>query len=172
MVYISFFSGKINISNIFEILRDEDSSINFVGELLTVGSQVSVLAPPTSNQPSCHWFTATPNAKYSVFKPFIFCEKPNIGKWTVSSSNDSNASSTFRTSVDRRHLLYKAHEKGRELMETGSPVGQKLQATMRHLEDQCVKEVTEFIKTFRESDSNEISELFSDIAQSEAKFYS
>lgn len=57
-------------------------------------------------------------------------------------------------------------------METGSPVGQKLQATMRHLEDQCVKEVTEFIKTFRESDSNEISELFSDIAQSEAKFYS
>lgn len=172
MPFCSLFSGKVDISKVFEILRDEDSSINFVGELLTVGSQVSILAPPTSGQPSCHWFTATPNTRYSVFKPFLFCENANIGEWTVSNTTGDKATSTFRTSVDRRHPLYKAHEKGRELMETGSPVGQKLQTTMRHLEEQCVKEVMDFVKTFRESDSNEISELFRDIAESEAKFYS
>jgi len=166
-----FVSGKVDITDIFSIVRDEDSSINFVGELLTVGSQVSVLAPPTSGLPSCHWFTATPNTNYSVFKPFLFCENPKIGKWTVSGTNGENANSTFRTSVDRRHPLYKAHEKGRELMETGSPAGQKLQTTMGHLENQCVKEVMAFVRSYKESDSNEISDLFNDIVDSEVKFY-
>lgn len=171
VVVFFFIPGKVDINNVFSILRDDDSSINFVGELLTVGSQVSVLAPPTSGQPSCHWFTATPNTKYSVFKPFLFCENANIGKLTVSVSSAEKANSTFRTSVDRRHPLYKAHEKGRELMDTGNPVGQKLQTTMRHLEEQCVKEVMAFIKTFKDSDSNEIKDLFRDIVESETKFY-
>ncbi|KAL4222116.1 Secernin-2 [Mactra antiquata] len=163
--------GKMTIENAFDILRDEANSINFVGELLTVGSQVSLIAPPTSGQPSCHWFTATPNTNYSVFKPFMFCENVTVGNWTVSPATSERPNPTFRTSSDRRHSLYKAHEKGRDLMETGNPIGQKLRTTMKTLEKQCVKEVTEFLKTFKESDLNEVKDLFNDITESEAKFY-
>lgn len=136
-----------------------------------MGSQVSVIFPSTSGQPSCHWFTATPNTNYSVFKPFIFCENVAVGNWTVSPSTGERPNPTFHSSVDRRHLLYKAHEKGRVLMESGSPAGQQLQTTLKNLEKQCVKEITEFIKSFRESDINDVQELFKDFTESEAKFY-
>ena len=156
---------------IVDILRDEESSINFVGELLTVGSQVSVISPPNSSQPSCHWLTATPNAKYSVFKPFIFCDSISFGNNTVSSTSGGTPRSTFQSSIDRRHPLYKAHEKGRQIMETGSPAGQNLQTTMQNLERQCLREVTEFLRTFKESDMTVVKDLFKDIAESETKFY-
>lgn len=164
--------GMIDINTVLDILRDDDSSINFVGELLTVGSQVSLISPPTSSQPSCHWFTGTPNTNYSVFKPFIFCDNVSLGNWTISPSSGDKHRPTFQISFDRRHPLYKAHEKGRALMETGSPSGIKLRTTMRNLERQCIREVTEFLKSFKESDMNEVKDLFSDIAESEAKFYS
>lgn len=163
--------GKISVDQIFQVLRDEASSINFTGELVTVGSQVSVITPSTSSIPSCHWFTATPNPSNSVFKPFIFCENVNIGNWTISPSMGDRPRATFQTSVDRRHPLYKAHEKGRQLMQTGSPAGEKLHTTMVNMEQQCVHEVTEFLRTFSEADINEVKDLFSDIAESEAKFY-
>ena len=164
------FSGKIHADQMFQVLRDEDSSINFTGELLTVGSQVSVVMPSTSTIPSCHWFTATPDPINSVFKPFIFCEDVSVGNWTVSPMGD-RPRATLQTSVDRRHPLYKAHEKGRALMQTGSASGKKLRTTMANMEKQCVHEVTEFLKTFSQADLNEVKELFSDIAESETKFY-
>lgn len=163
--------GKIDMNTVIEILRDDSGSINFVGELLTVGSQVSLIYPPTSNQPSCHWFTGTPNTKYSVFKPFVFSDNVSLGSLTKSPASSEMVRPTFQSSVDRKHLLYKAHEKGREIMETGSPVGQKLHATMQNLEKQCIREVTEFLKSFKKSDINEVKDLFKDIAESEAKFY-
>ncbi|KAH3715407.1 hypothetical protein DPMN_058116 [Dreissena polymorpha] len=165
-------NGKVDINKVFEILRNEESSINFVGELLTVGSQVSILPRPTSGAPVCHWFTATPNTKFSIFKPFMFCENPDIGKWTVSSNSADKPRSTFQTSVDRRHALFRAHEKAREIMESKTPVGEKIHATVRLLEKQCVTEVLDFVKTFKESNMNEVRELFNDIVESEIKFYS
>lgn len=168
---LSFVLGKVDINKILGILRDEAGSINFVGELLTVGSQISVISPPTSGHPSCHWFTATPNTKYSVFKPFVFCDHSSVGNWTVSPSSGETSRPVFQSSIDRRHLLYRAHEKGKELMQSGSPLGQTLQKTMQDLEEQCVREVSEFLKTFKESDINDVKDLFSDIAESEAKLY-
>ena len=163
--------GKIGVDQMFQVLRDSGSSINFTGELLTMGSQVSVVTPASSSIPACHWLTGTPTPNNSVFKPFIFCENVNIGNWTVSPSMGDRTRATFQTSVDRRHPLFKAHEKGRQLMETGNPPGQKLQATMVNMEQQCVHEVTDFLKTFTEADINEVKDLFSDIAECEAKFY-
>ncbi|WAQ94174.1 SCRN2-like protein [Mya arenaria] len=163
---------KINISHVFKILRNEESSVNFIGELLTVGSQVSVLAPPTSNQPCCRWFTGTPNANVSIFKPFVFCDSPNIGKWTLSSTFGDTPRASLQTTIYRRHALYRAHEKGRELMETGSSAGVQLHMRLRRLEAQCVREVMKFVKRYRESDMSEVRDLFSDIAESEIKFYS
>ena len=159
------------MDQMFQVLRDEDSSINFTGELLTVGSQVSIVTPSTSAIPSCHWLTATPDPVNSVFKPFIFCENVSVGNWTVSPSMGDRPRATLQTSVDRRHPLYKAHEKGRALMQTGSQAGQKLRTTMANMEKQCVHEVMEFLKTFSQADLNEVKELFSDIAESETKFY-
>lgn len=163
--------GKIELNKMFEIIRDESSSLNFIGELLTVSSQVSVVTSPSSSQPSCHWFTATPNPKMSVFKPFIFCENVSTGNGTVSPAPKEKLRATFQTAVDRRHQLYKSHEKARYLMESGSPAGQQLQTTMEALESQCVREVTEFLRTFKDGDLNEVKDLFSDIAESEIKFY-
>ena len=42
---------------------------------------------------------------------------------------------------------------------------------MVNMEQQCVHEVTDFLKTFTEADINEVKDLFSDIAECEAKFY-
>ena len=154
-----------------DILRNEEKSINFVGELLTVGSQISILAPARSCLPSCHWFTATPIPKFSVFKPVIFYENIEIGNWTKSPNFDDQPKSTFQTSIDRRHPLYKMHEKVRSELESGSQNGQKLQVTLREMERQCMTEVIEFLRTFDESQISDILDIFSCIAETEIKFY-
>ncbi|KAK3587955.1 hypothetical protein CHS0354_014471 [Potamilus streckersoni] len=164
-------NGHVAAEHLFRVLRDSETSINFNGELLTVGSQVSTLSSPNSNIPHCHWFTATPDPDSSVFKPFIFCPGVQIGPWTVSPSYGERPRNSFQTSHDRRHALYKAHEKGRQLMDSGTTVGQKLKSTMKHIEDHCVREVTEFLQNFNESDICEVHDLFNDVCESETKFY-
>lgn len=166
-------AGKITVNDMFDILRDKDSCINFCGELLTVGSQVSAVQPPGSKVPDIHWFTATPVPDLSVFKPFIFCKHPDVGIATISPtiSTEIKARSGSQTCADRRHLLYRMHEQGRELMESGSPQGKKLREIMASLEKQCVKDIFDFLESFDESLMEEVPELFKDITESEAKFY-
>ena len=156
-----------------EVLRDKDSCINLSGELLTVASQISVLQPPGSCKPDVHWLTATPDPDLSVFKPFIFCESPDVGDSAVCPpvTTDIRARSGSQTIIDRRHMLYKMHEVGREVMETGGVQGKKLTDTMRTLERQCLRDVAEFVDSYHPSLSHEVSELFRDVAESEIKFY-
>lgn len=165
--------GNISLSDFFEILRDKESCINICGDLLTVGSQVSVLQPPNSEVPDVHWFTATPFPDLSVFKPFIFCANPVLGHSTVSPviSMETKGRSGSQTCADRRHLLYRMHEQGREIMESGSPQGKKLLDTMRILERQCVRDIAEFLTSFEPSLMEEVPELFKDLVESEIKFY-
>jgi len=153
-----------------EILRDEGSSINFMGDLLTVGSQISVLSLD-SNIPHCHWFTATPNPSVSVFKPFLFCSPVDIGEITISPSTGERARSSLQMNIDRRHPLYVAHEKVRSLMESDDPAGQRLLSTMQQLEQNCITEIQEFLQSFSESQLHDVQDLFKDISESETKFY-
>ena len=153
-----------------EILRDEGSSINFMGDLLTVGSQISVLSLD-STIPHCHWFTATPNPSVSVFKPFLFCSPVDIGEITISPSTGERARSSLQMNIDRRHPLYVAHEKVRSLMESNDPAGQRLLSTMQQLEQNCITEIQEFLQSFSVSQLHDVQDLFKDISESETKFY-
>ncbi|XP_076460460.1 secernin-3-like [Babylonia areolata] len=166
--------GPLTVSELFDILRHTDtSSINMCGELLTVGSQVSVVQPPTSALPDVHWFTATPAPDLSTFKPFIFCPCPTLGKATLSPTlpTEGRVRQGSQTCADRRHLLYRMHEQGREVMESGGSQGKRLLETMRSLERQCVKDVAEFLDSFEPALMEEVQELFKDITESEVKFY-
>ncbi|XP_022251095.1 secernin-2-like [Limulus polyphemus] len=74
-------SGGFREKDMFTILRDVDSGICMSsGFFVSTGSQVSVLTPPDTHLPCCHWFTATPNPRNSMFKPFIFCPDPVISE--------------------------------------------------------------------------------------------
>ncbi|XP_046549938.1 secernin-2-like [Haliotis rubra] len=163
--------GKLNQTNIFNILRDEKSSINFSGELQTVSSQVSLLRPEGSKSMDIHWFTATPNPSLSVFKPFMFSPEPSIGYFTVSPNFGDKARSSFQTAVDRRHPLFKAHEKGRALMEGDTPAGKKLLHTMQRLETDCLQDTREFVQDIDDNKLQELNDLFNDFCETEVKFY-
>ncbi|KAK7108928.1 secernin-2-like [Littorina saxatilis] len=166
-------TGKVTVSDLFDLLRDKESCVNLSGELLTVGSQVSVLQPHGSKVPDVHWLTATPVPDLSVFKPFIFCPAPNLGKAALcpAISTEVRVRSGSQTCADRRHLLYRMHEQGKELMESGSSQGKKLLETMKTLEQQCVKDIADFLDSFDPSLMEEVPELFKDITEAEVKFY-
>lgn len=140
----------------FEILRKmaiEDSRL-----LQTTGSHVTILS--SAGLPDRHWFTGTPCPSLSVFKPFMFSDNVDIGDYTRSLSKD-----------DKRHVLYKYHEKARELMASGSPKGEALSQLMRSLEGKCVVEMDEFCQQFSVENISDVDELFKDICESEIKFY-
>lgn len=167
-------NGPLTVNDLFDILRHADSSINMCGELLTVASQVSMVQSPSSKVPDVHWFTATPVPDLSTFKPFIFCSVPCLGRATLSPAlhnTEGRGRSGSQTCADRRHQLYRMHEQGREVMESGSSQGKRLLETMRGLERQCVKDVAEFLDSFEPALMEEVQELFKDITESEVKFY-
>jgi secernin len=141
----------------FDILRNKESGIIMDSHLITTGSHVSVLS--SDGLPDCHWMTGTPDPSLSVFKPFIFSEHVDIGDITYSSSDNN------------RHLLYKYHEKARDLMSGGSKKGMALVQLMRNLEENCVLEMDEFCQKFSPEYMSDVEELFKDICESEVKFY-
>ena len=156
----------------FGIFRDEPSSINFSGDIQTVASQVSMLSSSDSNALDIHWFTATPNPSVSVFKPFVFCPDADTGDVTVSPAIGGEKSRPcLQSSVDRRHQLYKMHEKWREMMDSKTAIGEKLCITLRELESSCVREMLEFAKTSNKSSLSDVADIFKDVTESEMKFY-
>lgn len=153
-------NGSFTLENMFKILREEEC-LNMTGQLMTTSSQVSVLQPKNSPIPNTHWFTATPNTSLSVFKPFIFCPGADIGKATISKN----------CSEDRRHTLYKYHEKYRQQIEDGIISAKQLLEKMHKLEAVCVEHTNAFLVNFDDTKQNEIQDIFKDIADSEVKFY-
>ena len=72
--------------DMISILRDDQSGICMIDEsgrgYTSTGSQVSVLTSGNrkkSQIDGCHFFTGTPNPKVSLFKPFIFSDKVQLG---------------------------------------------------------------------------------------------
>ncbi len=157
------------------VLRNEESGICRVGRSggsVSTGSQVSVLYPPGSGTPSTHWFTATPNPRRSVFKPFFFTPDVAFTALTASPSiADDPAKTTprFQREVDRRHALYKAHQKLDPLADVEQDP--TLLRTIEEVEAMCIQDVEEFIASYDKSKESELSGLFTDIVESEIKFY-
>ncbi|KAG8196764.1 hypothetical protein JTE90_014497 [Oedothorax gibbosus] len=100
-------NGQFSATDMFTVLRDEPSGICMCppDSFVSTGSQVSVLHKPGSGKPSCHWFTATPDPSQSVFKPFIFTQNVKFPDEVVSPIVGQSRK------PDRRHELYKLHEK-------------------------------------------------------------
>ena len=151
--------GGFSIESMCEILRDEESSINFSGELLTVSSQISVINPAGSNIPCSHWFTGTPNPSVSLFKPFIFTPEIDIGNMTICKENEN------------AHVLYKTHEEQRPEMESSTNKGLQLLSIIKELESQCMGDMSEFIQNHSGSLDKEFRDLFKDVVDSEVNFY-
>ena len=140
------------------ILRDEESGICMIDETghgcTSTGSQVSVLTPKNQGKSqidACHFFTATPNPKTSLFKPFIFTNNVELGPLTVSTPSEITS--------QRIHPLYSAHKK----------------ATHAQLTDQRLKDfehegIMEVIGKLKSSDGNQsdtYEKLFHDTAEAE-----
>ena len=103
-------NGNFSVFDMMSILRDDQSDICMIDNTgdgyTTTGSQVSVLTTTNKNKSqvdACHFFTATPNPKTSLFKPFIFSDKVELGLLTVSSPSE--------IASQRIHTLYSARQK-------------------------------------------------------------
>ncbi|XP_067006308.2 secernin-2 isoform X2 [Anabrus simplex] len=163
--------NTFSVSNMFEVLRDEDSGICRKPDdgFPTTGSQVSVLAPPNVEKPHCHWFTATPNPRVSVFKPFIFTPSVRISHHTVSPQFDPDPAKVvprFQSKVDRAHNLYKLHTAAT------ANEGSSVLALLREMELNCVAEVEAFLADYSADQGlTEVDELLKDVVETEVKFY-
>lgn len=158
-----------------KVLRDKDSGICRVGASpsATVASMVSVIPPPGSSMPACHWLTATPNPCCSVFKPFIFCSNVQIGSGTISPSygadDPAKIKPRFQRQVDRAHPLYAAHSKIKPI--PGTDVDQSTLDTLLRMETQCIDDMEIFLKEYTPKSDAELQELFKDVVDSEMKLY-
>lgn len=143
----------------------------------TCGSQVSQLPSNQSatNRPCCHWFTATPCPSYSMFKPFIFTANANIGSLTVSPSYGENDPAKiqprFKIRVDRRHDLYKGHEKLIQFLESDNEKAMKMVQNLKELETKCVDDMEEILGSFNDALSAKVSQFFDHMCSMELNFY-
>jgi hypothetical protein len=150
-------NGNFSVFDMISILRDDQSGICMSSEgsdFSTTGSQVSVLASTNKSKSqvdACHFFTGTPNPKVSLFKPFIFSNKVELGPLTVSSPSGITAQGA--------HPLYAAHKN----------------ATCERLEDKRLKDlehegIMEVISKLKSSDDNNVDTyetLFHDTVSAE-----
>uniref|UniRef100_T1IYU3 Secernin-2 n=1 Tax=Strigamia maritima TaxID=126957 RepID=T1IYU3_STRMM len=169
-------AGKFGIMDMCSILRDQESDIcrSKNDDFPTAASQVSVLTPPGSTQPCCHWFTATPDPAKSVFKPFIFCPGVNMPAHTASpiipdKEDPAKIIPRFKKTVDRRHNLYKLHEMA--IMKDKESDDNELMDTLRELETRSIEETQKFLSKFTEKNYQEVRDLFKDVVDAEIKFY-
>lgn len=142
--------------------------------LATMGSQVSVIKASDASQPSVHWFTATPNPRCSVFKPFIFV--PNIVSTSLTISptfgddDPAKKKPRFEKTVDRRHALFRVQETIEPLSGDESSNGDVLKI-LQELETGCVADLEAFLDDYNAGRAAELTDLFKDVVESEMKFY-
>ncbi|ELT93402.1 hypothetical protein CAPTEDRAFT_228449 [Capitella teleta] len=165
---------QFSAESMMKILRDERSGICMEGGGFTsTGSQVSVLSP--NGAPGCHWFTATPNPRLSLFKPFIFTPNSSIGTQTQSpdfGAEDPRCQTPrFQRKVDRRHPLWKAHAKLMELIEKGESKGEMTLQQMLQMEAHCLEDIKELIKNFDAKASSKVQDIFQHMVDIEINFY-
>lgn len=75
----------------------------------------------------------------------------------------------FQFTVDRRHALYRHHERALSAMQAGTAAGKELHALMMDLEAKCIREVDSYLDN--PGSAQELQELFKDVVETEIKFY-
>lgn len=117
-----------DVKSMIKILRDKSSGIcrDCYNSFPTASSQVSLLS---SKHPSVHYFTGTPDAHVSVFKPFIFMKNANFQLTNLTKSSE-----------DGKHELYRRHEASYPLLKSTKTEGAKIRQQLQQLEENCVGE--------------------------------
>lgn len=169
-------NGTFGVADMMKILRDEDSGINMGSG--TCGSQVSLLPKNTAAAsviPCCHWFTATPSPDVSFFKPFVFGPSSSVGSLTMSPDYGEKdpriVKPRFKSKVDRRHELYKYHEKLCSLLVRDEAKANKIVKNLKELESNCIGDMEEILKNFDEASFVKVSNLFEHMCSLEMNFY-
>ncbi|XP_030556211.1 secernin-3 [Drosophila novamexicana] len=132
--------GSYTQQNMFETLRVASGAGSRAANVSMLSSKGSSI--------SCHWFTGTPNAAESVFKPFVFAPKPRISPLT---QVQADAEQTLL------HSLH-ANRKPAALEH------------LRSLERSCVDELNNYF-SLQDHASDELDELLKDCVEAEVKFY-
>ncbi|XP_061584867.1 secernin-2 [Cololabis saira] len=166
-------SGAVTAEVMMSILRDKPSGICMdSGGFCTTGSMVSVL-PRDPALPCIHFFTGTPDPSRSIFKPFIFSDRPAPVLQVLSPrfgpEDPARIQPRFQTRVDRRHELYKAHQEALVAMATKPEETLAVYQVLRDLESQCLSEISAMLRG--DVPGDELGELFLDCVDTEIKFY-
>jgi secernin len=151
-------NGNFSVFDMISILRNDQSGICMIDEsdngYTSTGSQVSVLTSTNRKKSqinACHFFTGTPNPKLSLFKPFIFSDKVELGPLTVSTPSE--------LTPQRIHPLYSAHKKAsRE---------QREDQRLKDFEHEGIMEIIGKLKSTDENNSDTYETLFHDTVAAE-----
>ncbi|CAF1156159.1 unnamed protein product [Rotaria sordida] len=151
-------NGNFSIFDMISILRDDQAGIcvfDQVRGIHTASSQVSVLTTNKKSQlDACHFLTGTPNSKRSLFKPFIFSNKVELGPLTVSTPEEVTS--------QRVHPLYTAHQKAK--WET---VDHK---RLQDFEHEGIMEIINKLKSSEDGKVDTYETLFHDTVSAEIEF--
>uniref|UniRef100_A0A5S6QNX9 Secernin-2 n=1 Tax=Trichuris muris TaxID=70415 RepID=A0A5S6QNX9_TRIMR len=139
---------RFSAMRMMSILRDEESGIcmGFDGAFSTTGSQVSIL-PTDKNLQCVHFFTGTPNPRFSGYKPFVFVPgMTTASPLTVSpvypaSEDPAKCKPRFQKKVDRRHALYKSQQ---SILKDKSKL-ERVMAVLRVVESSAIEEIEGFL---------------------------
>ncbi|XP_072270989.1 secernin-2 [Pyxicephalus adspersus] len=154
--------GHITVETMLHILRDKNSGICMdSGGFRTTGSMISIL--PQSNLPCIHLITATPDPCRSVFKPFVFGTEVTQVPWLLSpvfgEKDPLRQIPRFKTQVDRRHELYKHHQKALEACEGNEEALRMLQKKQREIEADNLLVVSKLLDGSKKPDLTDIFHL-------------
>ncbi|XP_075437773.1 secernin-2 isoform X2 [Ascaphus truei] len=164
--------GHVTVASMLQILRDKDSGICMdSGGFRTTSSMVSVL-PRSAHAPCVHLLTATPDPSRSVYKPFVFLPRVTSVPWVVSPSFGANdpvrQTPRFQTHVDRRHELYRCHQRALESCKGSEDAERSLQEAQRGLEDHNLSLVNKLLDG---SVTSDLCDLFLPCVEKELALY-
>lgn len=123
---------QFDVKSMMKVLRDKSSGIcrDCSDSFPTASSQVSLLS---TEDLSCHYFTGTPDASVSVFKPFIFSSSTAGFQLTNLTKSPANE--------DGKHDLYRKHEASYSKLKARNDEGTKLRQQLQQLEENCAVQV-------------------------------
>lgn len=170
-------SGPIQPLNAFQHLRKKDIGIDILkDQFVTAGSQISILCPQEASNTAigCHWFTATPNPKTSIFKPFLFSPDVTQHLETISpiykDDDPARSKPRFQRQVDRKHKLYERHMNLKSVLESGGPMAMQLAGTLEMLEGTCLADMEDTLSQLQALDPKKLANTFSHVVRLEMNF--
>ncbi|OCT59951.1 secernin-2 isoform X1 [Xenopus laevis] len=167
--------GHMTVKSMLSILRDKESGICMdSGGFRTTSSMVSVL-PRSPHEPCIHLLSATPDPSRSVYKPFMFSPRVTQVPWVLSPTfgeqDPVKQIPRFQTQVDRRHELYRQHQRALEACKGNKEAEETLRQKQLKLEEENLHWVDTFLDTSKSADPVGGSDIFRICVEKELALY-